>query len=74
MSADEMTAEEAQAAVRDALGRVTGLSPSDAEVAAMAEGYAEYRTGIAALYAVPEARYASPALVFTATPVFADWG
>lgn len=35
--------------------------------------YADYQAGVESLYAVPETRYASPALVFTAAPVFADW-
>jgi hypothetical protein len=58
--------------VRSALA-AAGLSPSDDEVAVMVEGYADYRAAIDALYAVPEARYASPALVFSASPVFVDW-
>jgi citrate lyase beta subunit len=49
------------------------LAPSEEEIAALVVGYEDYRTGIEALYAVPEARYASPALIFNAAPVFADW-
>lgn len=69
MTPDDATDE---TAVRRALAQ-SGLVASDEEVATMAAGYGEYRTGIEALYAVPEARYASPALVFTATPTFVDW-
>jgi ABC-type nitrate/sulfonate/bicarbonate transport system substrate-binding protein len=58
--------------VRSALA-AAGLSPSDDEVAVMVEGYADYRAAIDALYAVPEARHASSALVFNAAPIFVDW-
>ncbi len=49
------------------------LSPSEEEIAGLVAGYAEYRAGIETLYAVPEARYASSALVFNAMPGFAPW-
>ncbi|HEX4219964.1 MAG TPA: hypothetical protein VHZ02_16420 [Acidimicrobiales bacterium] len=61
-----------EAVVRSALF-AAALSPSEEEVASLVEGYADYRAGIDALYAVPETRYASPALTFSATPIFADW-
>jgi hypothetical protein len=61
-----------EAMVRSAL-HAAGLSPSEEEIASLAEGYGDYRAAIDALYAVPETRYASPALTFSATPVFADW-
>jgi hypothetical protein len=51
-----------------------GLSPSEPEVAAMAETYAELRTAVDALYEVPGARYADPALRFRAADTGrADW-
>jgi hypothetical protein len=50
-----------------------GLSPSDGEIDSLVATYADYQAGVESLYAIPETRYASPALVFTATPVFADW-
>jgi citrate lyase beta subunit len=49
------------------------LAPSEEEIAGLVSGYEDYRAGIEALYSVPEARYASPALIFNAAPVFADW-
>jgi len=49
------------------------LSPSEDEIAGLVDGYAEYQAGIETLYAVPEARYASPALIFNAAPGFANW-
>jgi citrate lyase beta subunit len=49
------------------------LAPSEEEIAGLVAGYEDYQAGIEALYAVPEARYASPALIFNAAPVFADW-
>jgi hypothetical protein len=61
-----------EATVRSSLV-AAGLSPSEEEIASLAEGYADYRAGIDSLYAVPETRYASPALTFSATPIFADW-
>ena len=55
-------------------GRIGGTrSVSEGEVASLVEAYADYRAGIDSLYALPETRYASPALTFSATPVFADW-
>ncbi|HXA34418.1 MAG TPA: hypothetical protein VNV87_19365 [Acidimicrobiales bacterium] len=49
------------------------LAPSEEEIAGLVDGYEDYQAGIEMLYAVPEARYASPALIFNAAPVFADW-
>ena len=50
-----------------------GLSPSEEEIATLVAGYPQHKAGIESLYAIPEARYAAPALVFSATPIFADW-
>ena len=50
-----------------------GLSPSADEMAAFIKDYAFTKMSVAALYAVPEARYEVPALVFDPVPTFADW-
>jgi hypothetical protein len=51
-----------------------GLYPGEAEVAAIAEAYSELRAFIDALYEVPGARYADPALRFRAADTGrADW-
>ena len=51
-----------------------GLSPGEPEVAAIAATYSELRTFINALYEVPGARYADPALRFRAADTGrADW-
>jgi hypothetical protein len=51
-----------------------GLSPSEPEVTAMAESYPELRASVNALYEVPGARYADPALRFRAADTGrADW-
>jgi hypothetical protein len=50
-----------------------GLTASDAEVAVLVGQYETRRQGVELLHAVPAARYESPALVFSATPTFADW-
>lgn len=62
----------ADAAVRVLLG-AAGIQPSDEEMAIFAAAYSEVQAGVDSLYAIPEARYASPALVFSATPTFAEW-
>lgn len=56
-----------------ALLAASKLSPSDEEVAQLLAQYQARREGIELMHAVPEARYESPGLIFTATPVFADW-
>jgi hypothetical protein len=50
-----------------------GLPASEAEIAALVAAYPEFRAGVESLYAVEDARYASPALHFDAEPTFADW-
>jgi hypothetical protein len=50
-----------------------GLTPSEEELATLVAGYPGYKAGIESLYAIPEARYAAPGLIFSATPTFADW-
>jgi hypothetical protein len=58
----------------DAMLAAAGLAPSPEERAALGEMYAMFKPGVEALYAVPEARYESPALVFQAAPKLAEWG
>jgi hypothetical protein len=58
--------------VRSALV-AAGLSPSEEEIASLIATYAEFQGGVETLYAVPETRYASPALIFNAAPTFANW-
>ncbi|MFI9402494.1 hypothetical protein [Nocardia sp. NPDC052316] len=58
--------------VRMLLG-AAGLPASAAEMAGLAATYPEYRAAIDALYAVPAARYADPALRFHAQARTAEW-
>jgi hypothetical protein len=51
-----------------------GLAPTAQERAALGEMYAMFKPGVEALYAVPEARYEAPALVFQAAPKLTAWG
>jgi hypothetical protein len=52
-----------------------GLSPTAAEIATICAGYAAFRAAVDALYGVPEARYADPALRFRAAGTkHTDWG
>jgi hypothetical protein len=57
-----------------ALLAAAGLAPSPEEIAVLVEQYPSHRAGVERLYALPELRYESPGLSFTATPVFAGWG
>ena len=50
-----------------------GLTPTPDELSGLVGAYSAQAAGLAAMWAVPEARYESPALHFTATPRFADW-
>jgi hypothetical protein len=59
-----VTATSSEEAV-DALLSVSGLSPLPEERAAFIAGYADTRAAVDALYAVPEARYADPAIGWT---------
>jgi hypothetical protein len=56
-----------------ALVNEAGLPASESEVDRLVAAYTEQRHISEMLFAVQEARYESPALSFTATPVFADW-
>jgi hypothetical protein len=53
--------------------KAAGLSPSEDEIATLAAAYPAHKAGIESLYAIPEVRYESPALIFDPTPVFEDW-
>ncbi|HTF49530.1 MAG TPA: hypothetical protein VK735_18970 [Pseudonocardia sp.] len=50
-----------------ALLRAAGISPSEEEVAAMIADFPGRAAAIETLYAIPEARYEEPDLVFRAT-------
>ncbi|MCW2916189.1 MAG: hypothetical protein JWN52_4257 [Actinomycetia bacterium] len=50
-----------------------GLPAGEPQIAMLAAGYDLQNTGIAMLYAVPEARYADPALRFRADARIVDW-
>ena len=54
-----------QVAVRTLLA-MAHLTPPEDEVAGMVEGFVAARTAVRMLYAVPEARYEEPALIFRA--------
>jgi len=49
------------------------LPASEDEIAAYAAGFAAQRAAVDALYGVPEARYADPALRFRAGARITDW-
>jgi hypothetical protein len=52
----------------------SGLSPTAEEIAMICAGYAAFRGAVDALYDVPEARYADPALRFRAADTKrTDW-
>ncbi|RKN39040.1 hypothetical protein [Streptomyces hoynatensis] len=56
-----------------ALLAAAGLPASEAEIRRFAAAYPGYRAAADALYAVPEARYADPALRFRAEARITDW-
>jgi hypothetical protein len=58
----------------DVLLALAGLDPDDDEREQLAATYATMRPGVEALYAMPEARYEAPALVFQAAPKPERWG
>jgi hypothetical protein len=49
-----------------ALLAAAGISPPEAEVATLVEDYTARAAEVAKLYAVPEARYEEPCLIFDA--------
>jgi hypothetical protein len=58
----------------DAMLSAAGLNPSPEEREALSKMYATFKPGLDALYALPEARYEAPALVFQAAPKLQAWG
>ena len=52
---------------------IAGLDLSDAEVATLTRAYTAYREAVDSLYAIPEARYETPSLVFNPTSPPAPW-
>jgi hypothetical protein len=58
----------------DAMLDAAGLNPSAGERASLAALYGVFKPGVEALYALPEARYEVPALVFQAAPKLTPWG
>jgi hypothetical protein len=50
-----------------------GLDPDPAEREEMRAIYEQFKPGVEALYALPQARYESPALVFQAEPLLRGW-
>jgi hypothetical protein len=56
-----------------AMLEAAGLKPSDAERAELAAAYATFKPGVDALYALPEAKYEDPALVFVSDPHLTPW-
>lgn len=51
-----------------------GLSPDATEREHLIAAYAMFKPVVEALYAVPEARYEVPALLFPAAPKLTPWG
>lgn len=70
MAGSEATA---MAAMVDAMLVAAGLDPSASERENLIATYAMFKPAIEALYAVAEARYESPALVFQAAPKLTPW-
>jgi hypothetical protein len=64
----------AEATAIDAMLAAAGLTTSAEERERLLEMYALFRPGVEALYAMPEARYEAPALVFQAEPKLTAWG
>jgi len=58
----------------DAMLDAAGLNPPAEEREALGRLYATFKPGLDALYALPEARYEAPALVFQAAPKLEAWG
>jgi hypothetical protein len=56
-----------------ALVDAAALRPDAEEMAELVRVYPVFRAGLDALYAVPEARYESPSLVFGAAGPLVEW-
>jgi murein DD-endopeptidase MepM/ murein hydrolase activator NlpD len=63
-----------ETAAVDAMLDAAGLSPAPAEREQLLQMYNLFKPGVEALYALPEARYEAPALVFQAEPKLTAWG
>jgi hypothetical protein len=61
-------------ATLDAMLDAAGIVAAPAEREQLHALYARFKPGIDALYALPEARYEAPALVFQAEPKLTPWG
>jgi hypothetical protein len=53
--------------------QAAGLDVSPADRARLLRGYTALKPSVESLYALPEARHESPALLFSAEPHLADW-
>jgi hypothetical protein len=58
----------------DAMLDAAGLQPAPDERETLAKLYATFKPGLDALYALPAARYETPALIFQAAPKLDAWG
>lgn len=74
MSDTETTDPSAYGPAVDAMLGAAGIAPTPEEREQLLDMYTLYRPGIEALYALPEARYEAPALVFQADPKLTQWG
>ncbi|HEY1831430.1 MAG TPA: hypothetical protein VGG38_14440 [Acidimicrobiales bacterium] len=63
-----------EAALVKMLLAMAGVPATEEEIELVISQYARLKGMIDVLYAVEEARYESPALHFTATPTYAEWG
>ena len=70
---EETPADPGQEAEVRALLAIAGIRPSEEELAVLVAQYPTQRAGVQLLRTMPGVRYAAPSLVFSATPVFADW-
>lgn len=68
------TPDTARLATLDAMLDAAGVIAAPAEREELMRLYALFKPGVDALYAVPEARYEAPALVFQADPPLETWG
>jgi hypothetical protein len=62
------------AATLDVMLDAAGLSAAPQEREQLLAMYEMFKPGVEALYALPEARYEAPALVFQAEPKLTAWG
>jgi hypothetical protein len=61
-------------ATLDAMLDAAGILAAPAEREQLLALYAAFKPGVESLYALPEARYEAPALVFQAEPKLSAWG